>query len=467
MSMLSLLAAPIGVALLLVGIHTYFGLHILRRGVIFVDLALAQIAAFGGLVAFLVGLPPDNPGSEVFSLVFALGGAALLAALRPPTSKPGHGPGVPQEALIGLTYAFASALALLVMAEAPEGAEHLRESLTGTLLWTEAIDILKAAGVYAGVAIVHVIFWKKIFAVSEDAAKAEASGINVARIDFIFYATFAVTVTHSVRVAGVLLVFVFLVAPATLAMTWSRNASFRRQLVIGWIVGLVVCLGGMGLSVAGDLTAGPTVIAVYALVLALSGLVRWVLHEPNRVRARRLGGFALVTGVAFVVLWGTKSLFAGAGAHAHDEAEAQALPEPSAAATPTAATSAAATSGAATSGASAASVVPPASAAPAASPTPQDPLAGALAALEKALADADTPEEKQAACVAAKAPPAVVTAALGRASDGFDRLGLARCLAAADAAAGHAALEALASDASAPELVRDAARGDLGAAATR
>ena len=399
MSMLELLAAPLGVALLLVGIHTYFGLHILRRGVIFVDLALAQIAALGGLVAFLVGLPPDNPGSEAFSLVFALGGAVLLAAMRPRA----HGRGVPQEALIGLTYAFASALALLVMAEAPEGAEHLRESLTGTLLWAEGGDILKAAAVYAGVALVHVIYGRTILKVSEDAEAAARAGVKVSLVDFIFYATFAVTVTHSVRIAGVLLVFVFLVAPATLAMTWSRG-GFRRQLIIGWVVGLVVCVAGMAASVAGDLTAGPTIIAVYALVLAVSGLIRWLMGVSAPVRTQRLAGVLAVTGAVFAILWGVRALFID---HHDHEAHGGALIE--------------------------ASPAPPEHAAdhgpehaPAASPgNDSDVLAARLSA---ALMAADGPEDKLAACTDPSMPVTVVAAALASSTDAIDKAALTRCL---------------------------------------
>lgn len=432
MTMLELLAAPLGVALLLVGIHTYFGLHILRRGVIFVDLALAQIAALGGLVAFLVGLPPDNPGSEAFSLVFALAGAALLAAMRPRAQGR-----VPQEALIGLTYAFASALALLVMAEAPEGAEHLRESLTGTLLWAEGGDILKAAAVYAGVALVHVFYGRTILMVSEDAEGAARSGVNVSLVDFIFYATFAVTVTHSVRIAGVLLVFVFLVAPATLAMTWSRASgagAFRRQLVIGWVVGLVVCVAGMAVSVAGDLTAGPTIIAVYALVLAGSGLVRWLSGVAAPQRMKRLGAVLAVTGALFAILWGVRVLFVD---HHDHEAHGGAFVDP-----PVPSPEHHADHGS--------------EHAPAAAPSDDHEVL--VARLSAALLAADLPEEKVAVCTGPGVLGPVVAAALASATDPFDRLALARCLAASDPARARAALTALAADASLPAMVRDEAR---------
>jgi len=425
--MFELLAAPLGVALLLVGIHTYFGLHILRRGVIFVDLALAQIAALGGLAAFLVGLPPDNPGSEAFSLVFALGGAVLLAAMRPRA----HGR-VPQEALIGLTYAFASALALLVMAEAPEGAEHLRESLTGTLLWAEGGDILKALGVYSAVALVHAFYGRKILKVSEDHEGAARSGLNVSLIDFIFYATFAVTVTHSVRIAGVLLVFVFLVAPATLAMTWSRG-SFRRQLVIGWVVGLVVCVAGMATSVAGDLTAGPTIIAVYALVLAISGLIRWLMGVSAPVRMGRLGSVLAVTGAAFAILWGIRAIFIDHHDHeSHGGANVVTAPPPA--------------EHTADHGSDHSATTPS---------SDNDVLAARLSA---ALMAVDLPDDKLAACTATKSTGPVIIAALTAATDPFDRLALARCLQPSDPTRAKSALATMAADTTLPEMVREEAR---------
>lgn len=296
MSLWDLLAAPLAEAALLVGIHTWLGLHILRRGVIFVDLALAQVAALGGLVALLVGLPPGSGASAAFALVFALLGAALLAALRPRPGSP-----IPHEALIGLVYALAAALAILVMARAPEGAHHLSESLSGGLLWVSWRTVWIGVAVYGAVAVVHLLGWRQLVRVSEDPEGAAAAGLSVGRWDLVFYGTFAVVVTHSVATAGVLLVFVFLVAPATLAMMITTRLG--PQLLIGWAIGLAVCASGLGLSAHLDLPGGPTVVGVYSLVLGGAGLVRWLGRGPDLLAsARRLGAVVLVLGLAGAAL---------------------------------------------------------------------------------------------------------------------------------------------------------------------
>lgn len=272
MSLVDLLGAPLAEAALLVGIHTWLGLHVLRRGVIFVDLALAQVAALGGLVALLAGIEPGSGAAVAFTLVFAILGAALLATLRPGRDSP-----IPQEALIGLVYALAAALALLVMATVPEGSHHLAESLSGSLLWVSWETVRAGALVYGGVGLVHLLARRQLIQVSEDAEAAASGGLNILWWDLVFYGTFAVVVTHSVATAGVLLVFVFLVAPATLAMIFVDG--LRNQLLVGWAIGLFVCVSGLGLSVRLDLPRGPTVVGVYAIVLALVGLIVW-LRRP-------------------------------------------------------------------------------------------------------------------------------------------------------------------------------------------
>ena len=412
------MGAPFVEALLLVGIHTYLGLHVLRRGIIFVDLALAQVAALGGLVAFLIGLEPGSLGASLFSLTFALSGAALLSQLRP---RPGTR--VPQEALIGLVYAMASSIALLIMAKAPEGASELQETLTGTLLWVRWETVGKAAVTYGIVALIHFLCRKSLIRVSEDSDKAAAEGLNVSLWDFIFYGTFAVVVTHSVRTAGVLLVFVFLVAPAVLALLLFK--SFRAQLLFGWLVGLIVCVLGLWLSYTTDLPTGPMVVGVYAAVLALAGVYRWLRPEeghPGQPVKRLIGLFGSL-GLIALALYAVAHLIGG-------EADHEALVPTSTAAAPS------------NPGASA----PPTTAAPAA------PSNGVLAKVEAG----DLPEEKLAACAGEK-DAAALKAAVTQATEGDDRLALALCLVAVSPAEGKAALAALAADTAQPAMVRDEA----------
>lgn len=278
MSILELMAAPFAECLVLVAIHTYLGIHVLKRRVIFVDLALAQIAALGTTVGFLFGIMPETPGALVFSMAFTFLGAAVFSITRFRHER------VPQEAVIGLTYAIACATAILVV-EKTTGAEHLKDILVGNLLWVKWSDVVTAAIVYALVGVVHFVFRKKFLAISEDADAAFRSGMHVRAWDFLFYLTFGAVITLSTRVAGVLLVFVFLVAPAILA--FILTSQMWLQLLIGWSMGTLVTIAGLWFSWHLDLPSGPAVIALYGVALVTGGIVVFLWRAPRRATALR------------------------------------------------------------------------------------------------------------------------------------------------------------------------------------
>ena len=276
--------------LVLVGIHSYLGIHVIKRKVIFVDLALAQIAALGTTFAFLFGIDPSTPGAYWFSLGFTLIGAAIFSVSRIRNEK------IPQEAVIGLVYALAAALAILVVDRAPHGAEHIKEILTGSILWVKWETIITAAIVYSLVGLFHYIFRDKFLLISNHPEMAYQQGINVRWWDFLFYASFGLVITHSVRTAGVLLVFVFLVVPAI--ATIMLTDTLWKQLVIGWSMGTVVSVLGLFVSYHADLPSGPTVVATYGLVLLLLSLVLYVVRAPRRSLALR----NLATGVGLTLV---------------------------------------------------------------------------------------------------------------------------------------------------------------------
>jgi zinc/manganese transport system permease protein len=296
MSILDLMAAPFAECLVLVAIHTYLGLHVLKRRVIFVDLALAQIAALGTTVGFLFGIMPETPGALLFSMAFTFLGAAVFCVTRFRHER------VPQEAVIGLVYAISCAVAVLVV-EKTRGAEHLKDILVGNLLWVRWSEVAWAAATYAVVGLIHWVFRRQFWLISEDPDQAYRAGISVRAWDFLFYVTFGVVITFSVRVAGVLLVFVFLVAPAILALVLTNRT--RTQLSIGWSMGTVVTVLGLYLSWVVDLPTGPAVVALYGIVLALAGVVVFLWRARNRARAWQyvLAGTA-ITAVVVAGLWG-------------------------------------------------------------------------------------------------------------------------------------------------------------------
>src|ERR1041384_8501784 len=207
-SMLSFLVAPFVASLILTGIHAYLGVHVVERGVIFVDLSLAQIAALGATIAILLPISGGDPHAPVvywISLLFTFIGAAVFSTIRAKRAR------IPQEAIIGICYAVVSAAAILAMSKSVQETEHLKEMLVGNILAVSWPEVRKTAILYGIVGIFHFIFRKKFLSISMSHAKAEKAGLNVRFWDFLFYASFGFVVTSSVAIAGALLVFCYLI----------------------------------------------------------------------------------------------------------------------------------------------------------------------------------------------------------------------------------------------------------------
>jgi zinc/manganese transport system permease protein len=207
---------------------------------------------------------------------------------------------IPQEAVIGLAYAIAASVAILVIDKAPHGAEHIKEILTGSILWVKWETIRDAAIVYSFVGIFHFIYRKQFKLISENPDEAYKKGMNVRFWDFLFYVSFGVVITHSVGTAGVLLVFVFLVVPAIASMLITD--ILWKQLVIGWTMGVVVSIVGLYLSYIGDLPSGPTVVSFYGLMLIIIALYLYVYRAKMRKKA--LMRVALGLGTILIVVFG-------------------------------------------------------------------------------------------------------------------------------------------------------------------
>lgn len=266
MDTFSFLLAPFVASLILTGIHAYLGVHVVERGVIFVDLSLAQIAALGTTIAVLYGIEPHGTASYVVSLIFTFIGAAVFSMIR------SHKARIPQEAVIGICYAVASAAAILAMSKSVQETEHLKEMLVGNILTVSWHDVIKTAILYSAVGLFHFLCRGKFLAISMDHEKAEASGINVRFWDFLFYASFGFVVTSSVAIAGVLLVFCYLIVPSVGAMLYSEKIGTR--LAIGWTMGTLVSAIGVYLSLKIDLPTGATIVCTFALVLIAMALLR-------------------------------------------------------------------------------------------------------------------------------------------------------------------------------------------------
>ncbi len=270
------------VAVCLVGIHVYFGIQVLARGVIFVDLALAQIAALGATVAFMLGHSAQSPATYGYSLAFTLLAAVLLAFTR------AWGTRVPQEALIGVIYVVAAAAAILLIDRAPQGAEHLKQILTGNILTSGLNEVAVIVPLYAMIGLLHWLLRRQL---------TRTAGLFW---EFVFYASFGVVVTSSVAIAGVLLVFSFLIVPAAIGVMFS--AAPARQLAIGWITGTLISAAGLVVSFAFDLPTGAAMVCAFGGALAIAGLL-YPFLRGNRPKALRV---AIAT-----VRWCIAALLAG------------------------------------------------------------------------------------------------------------------------------------------------------------
>jgi zinc/manganese transport system permease protein len=279
MGVLSFLLAPFVASLILTGIHAYLGVHVVERGVIFVDLSLAQIAALGTTIAVLYGIEPHGGAAYAVSLLFTFIGAAVFSMVRT------HRARIPQEAIIGIAYAVASAAAILAMSKSAEQTEHLKEMLVGNILTVSWFDVEKTALLYGAVGLFHYIFRKKFLLISMDPEAAEAQGISTRFWDFLFYASFGFVVTSSVAIAGVLLVFCYLIVPSVGAMLYADRVGPR--LAIGWTMGTLVSALGVYMSLKIDLPTGATIVCTFALVLIAMALLRPLIgkrRSPQRVK---------------------------------------------------------------------------------------------------------------------------------------------------------------------------------------
>jgi zinc/manganese transport system permease protein len=268
-SMISFLAPAFFASLILTGIHAYLGVHVVERGVIFVDLSLAQIAALGATVAIFLPAAHGDPHAPIvywISLLFTFIGAFVFSTVRSQRAR------IPKEAIIGICYAVASAAAILAMSKATSESEHLKDMLVGNILAVSWKEVAETAVLYGCVGLFHWVFRHRFLEISMDPHRAEAEGVSIRFWDFLFYASFGFVVTSSVSIAGVLLVFCYLIVPSVAAMLYAKSVG--RRLAIGWSMGTIVSALGVYLSLKLDLPTGATIVCTFGLVLILMASVR-------------------------------------------------------------------------------------------------------------------------------------------------------------------------------------------------
>jgi zinc/manganese transport system permease protein len=261
-ALLSLMKWPLLASLLLPWLLVYLGLHIVQRGVIFVDLALAQTAAFGTCMSMVFGYDAHDWQSYAFSLGFTFLGAVALTFTRTRDQR------VPQEALIGIVYVVAAAAGILALSRSAGGKEELQRSLVGELLVVPGDEVLKTFGLFVVVGVVHFIFRRKFVAISTDSEQAAAAGIKVRWWDFLFYMLFGMVVTSFVHIGGVLLVFSYLVIPAACAV--FLTSSIRLRFALGWLIATLASILSLFVTARVDLPIGAAIVCALGLVLVVT-----------------------------------------------------------------------------------------------------------------------------------------------------------------------------------------------------
>jgi zinc/manganese transport system permease protein len=240
---------------LMIMTHTYLGLHVLARGIIFIDLALAQVAALGISVAFLLGEEAHGMAAQAYAFVATLVAAFAFAGLRRVEGK------TTREVIIGCVYVVTTALSIVILSRSAQGMEELKSIFNGNILWVQWQEISIIATCYAALSVLHILYRDRFYRLSFDSDGVERPSFFW---EFLFFASFAIVITLAVSVAGVLLVFAFLIIPAFSASILS--ASFGSRLLIGWALGLLGCAMGLWLSFSADLPIGATMVTVMGIV---------------------------------------------------------------------------------------------------------------------------------------------------------------------------------------------------------
>lgn len=257
-------------SLLVIFTHTYLGLHVLERGIIFVDLALAQVAALGISVAFLLGEEAHGTSAQLYAFAATLVAAFAFAGLRRIEGKTNR------EVIIGCVYVVTTALSIVILSRSSQGMEEMKSMFNGNILWVRWDEIALIAVIYAALGLLHILYRRQFLGLSfSGEGSGDANGPDRPGFlwEFLFFASFAVTITLAVNVVGVLLVFAFLIIPAFSASILTPLLG--RRLLLGWVLGALGSAAGLWLAFEADLPVGATMVSVLGLVPLVAAGIKY------------------------------------------------------------------------------------------------------------------------------------------------------------------------------------------------
>lgn len=271
---LQFLAAPIIACVILAGILSYFGNHILTRGIIFIDIALAQIAALGSMIGLLLGYAETSTSVELVSLLFTLFIIAIFAMTKFEKQL------IPQEAIIGIIYGLGLGIAMLLAEKIPGGSNYITKTITGNILWVTWVDILRCSIVFVAIAILHFFLRKHFIKISESKENLPYSINKIRMYEMIFYLTFGIVVVRSVPIGGIFLVFVLLIAPTAIATLFTQRWTFR--FIWSWIIGIIGSIVGIYISYEIDISNGPAIVCLLGIMVFVMAFVRLLSSKQIR-----------------------------------------------------------------------------------------------------------------------------------------------------------------------------------------
>ena len=271
------LAAPITACAILAAMLSYFGNHILTRGIIFIDIALAQIAALGTMIGLLLGYSEGSMSVELISLIFTLIIISVFALTKFEKQR------IPQEAIIGIIYGLGLGISMLLAEKIPGGSNYISKTITGNILWVTWDQIISCAVVFLVIAVIHVVLRKKFMRISESRESLPFSLRTLRLYELIFYITFGIVVVRAVTIGGIFLAFVLLIAPASIATLFT--SSWRNRIFWSWIISVTGSLAGIYISYETNISNGPAIVTLLGLT---AYVVVFIKIAVNGVKNRRL-----------------------------------------------------------------------------------------------------------------------------------------------------------------------------------
>ncbi len=267
------LSAPIAGCVVMAGILSYFGNHILTRGIIFIDIALAQIVALGTMVGLLMGFTEDTMTIELVSLLFTLLIISVFALTKFEKQV------VPQEAIIGIIYGLGLGLAMLLAEKIPGGSNFISKTITGNILWVTWDKVFSCFILFLAIAIIHFFFRKPFIKISESKENLPFSIKRIRLYELLFYITFSLVVVRSVPIGGIFLVFTLLIAPTAIATLFT--SSWKQRFIWSWIIGILGSIAGVFISYHMNISNGPAIVCLLGIMVFVLALVKIAVNKNS------------------------------------------------------------------------------------------------------------------------------------------------------------------------------------------